>query len=62
MKTHAGVELSGLNFTPRPLYPWEGAPGAHWVGCWVGFRAGFVTGLQKTISPIPGVQPRPFIL
>jgi hypothetical protein len=27
-------------FTPQPLYPGERAPGTHWIGGWVGPRAG----------------------
>jgi hypothetical protein len=29
---------STVSFTPLPLYPWEGAPGTHWIGGWVGPR------------------------
>jgi hypothetical protein len=28
-----------VNFTLRPLYPGERAPGTHWIGGWVGPRA-----------------------
>jgi hypothetical protein len=28
----------GFSFTPLPLYPW--VPGTHWIGGWVGPRAG----------------------
>jgi hypothetical protein len=30
---------SVVSFTPRPLYPWNRAPGTHWIGGWVGPRA-----------------------
>jgi hypothetical protein len=29
-----------VNFTPQPLYPGERAAGTHWIGGWVGPRAG----------------------
>jgi hypothetical protein len=32
-------------FTPR-----ERAPGMHWIGCWVGLRAGLDTVLKRKIS------------
>jgi len=27
-----------ISYTPRTLYPREGAPGTHWIGGWVGTR------------------------
>jgi hypothetical protein len=29
-----------VSFTPRPLYPRESVPDTHWIGGWVGPRAG----------------------
>jgi hypothetical protein len=29
-----------VSFTARPLYPWERAVNTHWIGDWVGPRAG----------------------
>jgi hypothetical protein len=29
-----------VSFTPTPFYPLERAPGTHWIGGWVGPRAG----------------------
>jgi hypothetical protein len=31
-----------VSFTPRPLYPRERASGTHWIGGWVGLRAGLI--------------------
>jgi hypothetical protein len=35
-----------VSFTPRPLDIGEKVPGSHWVGIWVGYRAG----LRKFLS------------
>jgi hypothetical protein len=53
MKMHVGVEIllhvlsHGLrwrrvfNFTPLPVYPREAATNTHFIGGWMGPRAGF---------------------
>jgi hypothetical protein len=44
-----------VSFTPQPLYAWEnGPPVTHWIGRWVGPRAGLdavMNGKNPTISP-----------
>jgi hypothetical protein len=50
-----------VSFTPLPLYPREGAPGAHFIGGWVDPRAGlddmekwnsfYATGTRTSASP-----------
>jgi hypothetical protein len=42
-----------VSFTPLPLYPWERAPGTHFIGGWVDPRAGL--GLE--LPPPMVVQP-----
>ena len=44
-----------VNATPRPLYPGE-RPGTHYIGDWVGPRAG-LDGCGKSL-PLPGFDPR----
>jgi hypothetical protein len=34
------MEASGQLHAPAALPPWEKAPGAHWIGGWMGPRAG----------------------
>jgi hypothetical protein len=47
-----------INFTPRPLYPEEWAPGTHWIGGWVG--PVWTLWRNKSLSPVgnrtPAVQ------
>jgi hypothetical protein len=35
--------MSGQRHTTAPLYRWDTAPVTHWIGGWVGFRAGLDT-------------------
>ena len=44
-----------FNVTPRPLYPRE-RPGTHYIGGWVGLRAGLDRGGK--FRPPPGFDPR----
>jgi hypothetical protein len=47
-------------FTPRPLYPQaESSPGTHWIGGWVGPRAGLVDLEYRKLLPLPGLELRP---
>jgi hypothetical protein len=39
-----------VTFTAQPPYPREMAPGTHWIGCWVGPRAGLDTVENRIIS------------
>jgi len=38
-----------VSFTLRPLYPGERAPGAYWIGGWVGPITGLDTVTKKKI-------------
>jgi hypothetical protein len=38
-----------VRFTPRLLYPQERAPGTHWIGGWVGPRAGLDAVVKRKI-------------
>jgi hypothetical protein len=40
------MEVSGQPHAPATLYPGERTPGTHWIGGWVGPRAGLDTGTQ----------------
>jgi hypothetical protein len=46
-----------LSFTSRPLYSWERAHGTHWIGGWVGYRAGMEAVTEKFPAPPPGIEP-----
>jgi hypothetical protein len=37
-------------------------PGTHWIGSWVGPRAGLDVTEKRKILPLPGMEPRPTIL
>jgi hypothetical protein len=68
MKTYGGVDVKV--FLPSALHvggwlashpghytPRGRAPGIHWIGGWVGPRAGLRTcGKEKNILPIPGIK------
>jgi len=38
-----------VSLTPRPIYPREKDPGIHWIGDWVGPKAGVDTVLKRKI-------------
>jgi hypothetical protein len=44
-------------FTLRLLNPWEIDPGTHWIGGWVGPRAG-LNAVEKKILALPEIEPR----
>jgi hypothetical protein len=48
-----------FSFTPWPLYPWENAPGTHWVRGWEGHRTCLDDTEKRIISLLPGLEPRP---
>jgi hypothetical protein len=52
MKAYGGV----VSFTPRPLYPWERAPGTHWIGGWVDPRAGLDDVEKRKFFTLPGLE------
>jgi hypothetical protein len=41
--------VSGQRHAPAALYPREKTPGTHWIGGWVGPRAGLNTGARRKI-------------
>jgi hypothetical protein len=48
-----------VNFTPRPLYPRERAPGTHCIGGWVDPRAGLDDMEKQQFLTLPGLEPQP---
>jgi hypothetical protein len=54
---HMGVEE--VSVTPWPRFtPGEGTPGTHWIGGWVGPRAGLDAGdRRKILCPCRGSNP-----
>jgi hypothetical protein len=52
------MELGVVSFTLRPLYPWELAPGTHWIGRWVGPRAGLDEVEKRKFLTLPGLELR----
>jgi hypothetical protein len=52
------MEVSGQRNAPAMLYPWEWTPGTHWIGGWVGPRAGLDAGAgRKILCPCQGSNP-----
>jgi hypothetical protein len=45
-------------FTSWPLYPWEGASTTHWIGGWMGPRAG-LDAVAKRKNPYPCQESNP---
>jgi hypothetical protein len=44
-----------VSFTPGRFTPRERVPGTHWIGGWVGPRAG---GEEKNSQHLPGLEPK----
>jgi hypothetical protein len=52
-------EVSGHGHTATALYARKRIPGTHWAGGWVDPRASQDTEVRgKTLSPLPGIEPR----
>jgi hypothetical protein len=50
--------VSGQRHAPAALYPGERTPGTHWIGHWVGPRAGLDAGtIRKILCPCRGSNP-----
>jgi hypothetical protein len=50
--------VSGQRHAPAALYPGERTPGTHWIGGWVGTRAGLDAGARrKILCPCRGSNP-----
>jgi hypothetical protein len=45
-----------VSFTPRPIYPRERTPGTHWIGVWVGPRAGLDSVVMKKFPAPNGTR------
>jgi hypothetical protein len=52
--------LDGSNLASRPgrFTPREGANSTHWIGGWVGPRAGLDAVEKRNLLPLPGIEPR----
>jgi hypothetical protein len=47
------MAVSGQRHAPAALYPWERTQGTHWIGGWVGLRAGLDTeAKRKSFAPV----------
>jgi hypothetical protein len=46
-----------VRFTPRAFNPGERAPGTHWIGGWVGPRAGLDDVEKTKFFTLPGLRP-----
>jgi hypothetical protein len=49
--------VSGQRHAPAVLYPRGRTPGTHWIGGWVGPRAGLDAGARRKICP-SGIEPQ----
>jgi hypothetical protein len=47
-----------VSLMPLPFYPRERAPGTHWIGGWVGSRAG-LDDMEKKNLTLRGIELRP---
>jgi hypothetical protein len=51
-----------FSFKSWQLYPKERAPGTHWIGEWVGLKAGLDAVVKRKILPVPaGTQTPDYI-
>jgi hypothetical protein len=50
--------VSGQRHAPAALYPRERTPGTHWIGGWMGPRAGLDAGARRKILCLSGIEPR----
>jgi hypothetical protein len=49
--------VSGQRHAPAAFTPWGRTPDTHWIGGWVGLRAGLDTEARgKILSPLPGFE------
>jgi hypothetical protein len=48
-----------VSFTPGRFTPGERASGTHWIGGWMGPRAGLDEVERRKILPLPGLEIRP---
>jgi hypothetical protein len=51
--------VSGQLHDPAALPPEEIAPGTHWIGGWVGHRAGLDDVEKRKFCTLPGLELRP---
>jgi hypothetical protein len=52
------MEVSGQRHAPAPLYPRGKNTGTHWIGGWVGSRAGLnAEARRKILCPCRGSNP-----
>jgi hypothetical protein len=49
------LEMSGQLHAPATLRPRERAPGTHWIGGWVGPRAGLDDTEKRRFLTLPGL-------
>jgi len=48
-----------VSFTPQPLYPRETSPFTHWIGDWVGSRAGLdAVAKRKNFLSLSDIEPQ----
>jgi hypothetical protein len=50
---------NGGTISPLPFTAEDEDPGAHWMGGWVGTRAGLNAVEKRKIFPLPGLEPQP---
>jgi len=51
------MEVSGQLHAPAALPPEKEPPGTHWIGGWVGSRAGLGAVKKKKFPAPPGIEP-----
>jgi hypothetical protein len=51
--------VSAQRHAPVALYPRERTSGTHWIGVWMGLRAGLETRLEKNSFSVPEIVSDP---
>jgi hypothetical protein len=57
--THSALDgVSGQCHAQAAPYPRGKEPNTHWIGGWVGLKAGLNTDARKNFCPLPGIKLR----
>jgi hypothetical protein len=51
-----------VSFTPGRFIPGERSPGTHWIGGWIGLRAGLDDVKKRKFMTLPGLELDPSVI